>query len=196
MKKRNIVLSVILAGTALCGSSVMAKTYAYEHGGKTFYISEYSEETESLSGLSNEIAVEYALSDPLSEAEKAAAEVLERECIASYELGAALSGEYDAVLEDVQIEVATASEDSYEESVEDKRKAQEYEENGIARDADGCWLWNGKLVHLLMDEDGSFYQNGSEEAKDNKIYLIVKRSKDGGIDTVKEAMAEEVLKER
>ena len=76
-------------------------------------------------------------------------------------------------------------------------KIQEYKQNGIDLDsATGSWMWHGKEVHLLMDEDGSFYQNGSKEAKDNKIYLIVKREDDGRIKTVKQITMEEVMAER
>ncbi len=76
-------------------------------------------------------------------------------------------------------------------------KIQEYKQNGIDLDsATGSWMWHGKEVHLLMDEDGSFYQNGSKEAKDNKIYLIVKREDDGRIKTVKQITMEEVIAER
>ena len=38
-----------------------------------------------------------------------------------------------------------------------------------------------------------FYQNGSKEAKDNKIYLIVKREDDGRIKTVRQITMEEVM---
>ena len=76
-------------------------------------------------------------------------------------------------------------------------KIQEYKQNGIDLDsATGSWMWHGKEVHLLMDEDGSFYQNGSKEAKDNKIYLIVKREDDGRIKTVRQITMEEVMAER
>lgn len=76
-------------------------------------------------------------------------------------------------------------------------KIQEYKQNGIAQDpATGCWMWQGKEVQLLMDEDGSFYQNGSEEAKEGKIYLIVKREGDGRIRTVRQITMEEVMAER
>lgn len=77
------------------------------------------------------------------------------------------------------------------------RKLQEYKQNGIDQDpATGCWMWQGKEVQLLMDEDGSFYQNGSEEAKKSKIYLIVKRNEDGSIKTVRQITIEEVMAER
>ena len=76
-------------------------------------------------------------------------------------------------------------------------KIQEYKQNGIDLDSGtGSWMWHGKEVHLLMDEDGSYYQNGSKEAKDNKIYLIVKREDDGRIKTVKQITMEEVMAER
>lgn len=76
-------------------------------------------------------------------------------------------------------------------------KIQEYKQNGIDLDsATGSWMWHGKEVHLLMDEDGSFYQNGSKEAKDNKTYLIVKREDDGKIKAVKQITMEEVMAER
>ena len=73
-------------------------------------------------------------------------------------------------------------------------KIQEYKQNSIDLDsATGSWMWHGKEVHLLMDEDGSFYQNGSKESKDNKIYLIVKREDDGRIKTVRQITMEEVM---
>ena len=76
-------------------------------------------------------------------------------------------------------------------------KIQEYKQNGIDLDSGtGSWMWHGKEVHLLMDEDGSYYQNGSKEAKDNKIYLIVKREDDGKIKVVKQITMEEVMAER
>lgn len=76
-------------------------------------------------------------------------------------------------------------------------KIQEYKQNGIDQNpTTGNWMWHGKEVHLLMDEDGSYYQNGSKEAKDNKIYLIVKREDDGRIKTVKQITMEEVMAER
>ena len=76
-------------------------------------------------------------------------------------------------------------------------KIQEYKQNGIDQNpATGIWMWQGKEVHLLMDEDGSFYQNGSKEAKEDKIYLIVKREEDDSISTVKQITIEEVMAER
>lgn len=73
----------------------------------------------------------------------------------------------------------------------------EYEDAGISLDsASGSWMWQGKPIHFLMDEKGSMYQNGSEEAKANKIYILVTRNEDGSIAEVKQVTMEEVLKER
>lgn len=78
-----------------------------------------------------------------------------------------------------------------------ERKLQEYKQNGIDMDSEtGSWSWQGKEVQLLMDEDGSFYQNGGEEAKENSIYLIVKRKEDGSIKTVRQMTIEEAMAER
>lgn len=81
-------------------------------------------------------------------------------------------------------------------SYEMNKKIREYEQHGILHDKNGGWTWNGKQVYLLMDEDGSFYQNGSKEAKDNKVYLIVKRGEDESIAEVKQVTVEEAMAER
>lgn len=80
-------------------------------------------------------------------------------------------------------------------SVHDLDQEKEYEENGISTDKSGSWLWKGKQVYLLLDEDGGIYQNGSREAEENKIYLIVKRKEDGTIREVVQVSVEDVMKE-
>lgn len=87
-----------------------------------------------------------------------------------------------------------AVEGYYEES---EKKIKEYKENGIDYDSkNGCWMWQGKMVYYLMDENGSICQNGAKEAKENKIYILVKRNMDGSVKEVKQITAEEVMKER
>lgn len=81
-------------------------------------------------------------------------------------------------------------------SYEDQKKQQEYKQNGVVCGKNGAWIWNGKEVYLLMDEDGGFYQNGSKEAEENKIYLIVKRKEDGSIQTVRQVTVEEAMAQR
>ncbi|MDO4307150.1 MAG: hypothetical protein Q4C77_09960 [Eubacteriales bacterium] len=84
-----------------------------------------------------------------------------------------------------------------EEQEEQNHKIKEYAQAGIGYDAkNGCWLWNDKQVYLLMDENGALYQNGSDEAVKNKIYIIVKRNSDGGIKEAKQVTMEEVMKEK
>lgn len=82
-----------------------------------------------------------------------------------------------------------------EQSIEeDQKKKEEYEEFGISYNDDkGGWLWEGEEVFLLLDEDGSLYQNGSKEAKAKKIYLAVERKNDGEIDEVKQIAIEDAL---
>lgn len=83
----------------------------------------------------------------------------------------------------------------FQSSDEAQKRLQEYEKHGIAC-KNGAWIWAGKEVYLLMDEDGCFYQNGSEEAKENKIYLVVKRKEDGSIQTVRQVTVEEAMAQR
>ncbi|MDO5345882.1 MAG: hypothetical protein Q4E91_09065 [Lachnospiraceae bacterium] len=92
-------------------------------------------------------------------------------------------------------EETASARDWYEEESMEKRR--EYEAYGIGYDAaEGFWTWQGKAIYLLMDEDGSMCQNGSEEAKKNKIYILVRRDADGSVSEVKQITVEEVLAER
>lgn len=95
------------------------------------------------------------------------------------------------------IEQATENAAGTDTAAEDpdlKRKVQEYKQNGIEQDLEnGSWVWQEKEVQILMDEDGSFYQNGSEAAKEAQIYLIVKRDENGEIQKVKQITIEEAM---
>lgn len=77
-----------------------------------------------------------------------------------------------------------------------RTKQKEYESVGITYDsASGCWMWQEKPVYFLMDENGSMYQNGSKEAKEAKIYILVTRNGDGDIIAARQITVEEALKE-
>lgn len=90
-------------------------------------------------------------------------------------------------------ESGTAVERDYFES--SKARCDEYKAAGIdCNPKDGGWLWDGRPVFWLVDEDGSMYQNG--EAKQDKIYILVKRNDDGSIKEAKQITAEEVLMQR
>lgn len=102
------------------------------------------------------------------------------------------SGKMDSAVETTAEEAQGTSES--EDNGASKRKTQEYKQNGIGQKVKtGSWMWQGKEVYLLLDEDGSFYQNGSKEAKENKIYLIVKRNEDNSICDVKQITIEEAM---
>lgn len=83
-----------------------------------------------------------------------------------------------------------------EELKEHQEKVKEYGTVGIENEeGTGSWLWNGKPVYWLIDDDGSMYQNGSEEAKEQKIYLIVKRDAEGNIQKVRQVTIEDLAAE-
>ena len=205
---------------AVCGYSVQAMTYGYDMGGKVFISEDSSssnlteKEKEKLSDwhkeeMRNELAylecygVTYdADSDTLYYQGKTVRWLIDRQIGDTYKSIQMPEGEID---------VYTVREDDYRLTVENavetaegtcavgddhdsEIKIQEYKQKGIDQNpTTGSWMWHGKEVHLLMDEDGSFYQNGSKEAKDNKIYLIVKREDDGRIKTVRQITMEEVM---
>lgn len=95
-----------------------------------------------------------------------------------------------------ETDVETGSE-TKEEREERERKVREYENAGIGYDKkSGCWLWQNQPIYFLADENGSIYQNGSDEALRNRIYVIVKRNSDGSIKETKQAAMEEVVEEK
>ena len=175
-------IAALLMGTtlsvAVCGYSVQAMTYGYDMGGKVF-ISEDS----SSSNLTEE---EY--DQRTKEMEALETVVVTEDVVSNY------AEQKDTVENAVETAEGTCV---VGDNLNSEIKIQEYKQNGIDLDsATGSWMWHGKEVHLLMDEDGSYYQNGSKEAKDNKIYLIVKREDDGKIKAVKQITMEEVMAER
>ena len=164
MKRKMVVcLTGSILTMALCSTGVQAMTLGLDHGKKVYTITYEGEETTD-------------------------------------------KGSVQSAEEDVEITVREHGEQS-EQATEDafgvdivtdnpeaEKKVQEYKENGIDKDdSNGSWNWNGKEVQVLMDEDGSFYQNGSEAAKEAQIYLIVKRDDGGEIQKVKQITLEEVM---
>lgn len=103
----------------------------------------------------------------------------------------------DLIEQDCEATCVEAGTDGFydpEAKAEYQKKAKEYEKYGLtAEDSSGGWLWNGRTVYCLMDEDGSFTQNGSA---DEKIYILVTRKEDGSIDEVREVTLEDILKEK
>ena len=217
-------IAALLMGTtlsvAVCGYSVQAMTYGYDMGGKVFISEdssssnltekEYDQWTKEMEALEAAAGRESSYVQEAVDTETGSIIHMfayDEDTVTEANDGSAT--ETAVVTEDV-VSNCAEQKDTVENAVETAEgtcavgdnlnseiKIQEYKQNGIDLDsATGSWMWHGKEVHLLMDEDGSFYQNGSKEAKDNKIYLIVKREDDGRIKTVKQITMEEVMAER
>lgn len=67
------------------------------------------------------------------------------------------------------------------EKLETEKRSKEYEAAGIGKNEHGSWTWKGDQIYMLMDDDGSMYQDGSEQARKNKIYVYVSRDENGNI---------------
>lgn len=80
---------------------------------------------------------------------------------------------------------------SYEDRIAIKKEAEDYASVGISQDKEGSWTWKGEKVFMILDDDGSIYQNGS--AKENKIYLHVVRDSEGNAVDVDAITAKEIL---
>lgn len=78
-----------------------------------------------------------------------------------------------------------------------EEKRREYEAAGISYDdKNNCWIWNGKQICWLVDENGGMTTNSSPEAKAGKVYLVVKRNDDGSIREVKQVTVEDAMREQ
>lgn len=97
------------------------------------------------------------------------------------------------VAEETAETVCEGSEGAWADTEAEKKKAAEYAEAGITRSQNGGWLWNGKAIYFLLDEDGGLSVNNTSETEKDKIYILVKRSEDGSIKEVKQVTSEEVL---
>ena len=217
-------IAALLMGTtlsvAVCGYSVQAMTYGYDMGGKVFISGdssssnlteeEYDQWTKEMEALEAAAGRESSYVQEAVDTETGSIIHMfayDEDTVTEANDGSAT--ETAVVTEDV-VSNCAEQKDTVENAVETAEgtcavgddhdseiKIQEYKQKGVDQNpTTGSWMWHGKEVHLLMDEDGSYYQNGSKEAKDNKIYLIVKREDDGRIKTVKQITMEEVMAER
>lgn len=78
---------------------------------------------------------------------------------------------------------------------EEARKA-EYEKNGITQSGQGGWLWNGRRVYMLLDEDGSISMCNTDEVRKERLYLYISRDEDGQIDEVSVIDGKELLEKK
>lgn len=68
---------------------------------------------------------------------------------------------------------------SKEEREANEREAEALLKIGIDQNRWGNWTWQGKEIYILLDENGGIYQNGSEEAQKEKLYVFVDRDEEG-----------------
>lgn len=80
--------------------------------------------------------------------------------------------------------IAEESADAYMTWSKEEWEAYEKEEDslrklGIEQNKQGCWTWQGKEIHILLDGNGGIYQNGSKEAIKEKLYVYISRDQEG-----------------
>ena len=99
-----------------------------------------------------------------------------------------------AVSEMLQAEAAVAD-DAYEPSEEDLKREQEYREAGITENPQtGEWLYDGRVISMLVDEDGGIYMNNMEDTpKEDRLYVIVERGEDGNVKGAKTVTLEDAV---
>ena len=78
---------------------------------------------------------------------------------------------------------------------EEAKRIKEYGEAGITQDDDGSWMWEGRKVRILLDDDGSIYMSNADQEKENGVYLYVERNESGEIKKVNAVDAKEILEE-
>ncbi len=80
---------------------------------------------------------------------------------------------------DAESTVETVAEDSAE-TVKDTEREKEYAEIGITVSKDGTWLYDGKEISFLLDEDQGVYSNDTDGKE--KLYVYVLRDADGKVE--------------
>lgn len=89
-------------------------------------------------------------------------------------------------------EAEAAAQDSASPGQEDPERVSEYAGFDIGQE-DGSWTWKGTQIRCLLDDDGSFYSNSSQEAVENKLYVYVSRKADGTIQSAEVVDGRELL---
>ncbi len=105
-----------------------------------------------------------------------------------------VSKDETAVSEMLQAEAAVAA-GSYEPSEEDLKREQEYREAGITEDPHtGEWLYDGRVISMMVDEGGGIYMNNMEDTpKEDRLYVIVERGEDGSVKGAKTVTLEDAV---
>lgn len=96
-------------------------------------------------------------------------------------------------IENDTAKTAVAEDSPSESSAEDEEKVKEYRKAGITQSKQGSWLWKGEEINLLMDDDGSLYQNNSSSASKNKVCVYVSRDPKGKLVKAEKVTGKEIL---
>ena len=89
-------------------------------------------------------------------------------------------------------ETEDTAQDSAFADGEEPERVSEYAGFDIGRE-DGNWTWKGTQIRCLLDDDGAFYSNSSQEAVENKLYVYVSRKADGTIQSAEVVDGRELL---
>lgn len=79
---------------------------------------------------------------------------------------------------------------------QERERIREYECFGIVQSNSGGWLWNGRKVYMLLDDDGSISMNNSDDTRADRIYLYVERDEEGAITGVSAVDGREILQKK
>ncbi len=102
------------------------------------------------------------------------------------------------VSEDIVISIAqetTASGSVYDTpSEEEKKRITEYADVGIERNSHGGWMYQGKEIDWLVDEDGGIYMTNENKDRKDRLYVVVRRNEDGSVREAEEVMMEDAIR--
>lgn len=79
---------------------------------------------------------------------------------------------------------------------QERERIRAYERFGIVQSNSGGWLWNGRKVYMLLDDDGSISMNNSDDTRTDRIYLYVERDEEGAITGVSAVDGREILQKK
>ena len=89
----------------------------------------------------------------------------------------------------------TASGSAYDApSEEEKKRISEYAAVGIERNSHGGWLYQGKEIDWLVDENGGIYMTNENKDKKDRLYVVVKRNEDGSVREAEKVTMEDAIR--
>lgn len=90
---------------------------------------------------------------------------------------------------------AIASGSAYDTpSEEEKKRIAEYADVGIERNSHGGWLYQGKEIDWLVDENGGIYMTNENKDRKDRLYVVVRRNEDGSVREAGEVTLEDAIR--